>query len=191
MKKLSNFIKWNIHGSFRKFLIPREISAKLFLWGRSWDNGTLTFLKVWVLLLDLNSVVYFITWMPWFPRHYSTAWENAAKLILWGELGNLVSIFFNRYECFHGILWYISSHVKWMGVPTNLRQIFRNIHPIGRAWNIGTCIFPKVWMFVFDHILTLYFACDDKLHHIRNAWIFPWISHRMRKRSKARIIGNI
>ena len=95
MKKLSNFIKWNIHGSFRKFLIPWEISAKLFLWGRSWDNGTLTFLKVWVLLLDLNSVVYFITWMPWFPRHYSIAWENAAKLILWGELGNLVSIFFS------------------------------------------------------------------------------------------------
>ena len=118
--------------------------------------------------------------------------RKCSKTYLMGRAWKLgVHFFFNRYECFHGILWYISSHVKWMGVPTNLRQIFRNIHPIGRAWNIGTCIFPKVWMSVFDHILTLYFACDDKLHHIRNAWIFPWISHRMRKRSKARIIGNI
>ena len=49
IKKSSHLIKWNIHGSFHKFPIPWNISANPFLWGRSWDIGTHTFLKVWVL----------------------------------------------------------------------------------------------------------------------------------------------
>ena len=63
---------------------------------------------------DLNSVVYCITWMPWFPRHYSIAWKNAAKLILWRELGNLVSIFFQKVWVFpwYSMIYFITCEMN-------------------------------------------------------------------------------
>ena len=79
--------------------------------------GPHTFPKVGVL--PLCPMVYFIPWeMNGYHHQYHIAWENVAKLILWGESGKLIAILFPKYEWllsirfpFCGMLY----HKVWMG----------------------------------------------------------------------------
>ena len=112
---------------------------------------------------------------------------KCSKTHLMGRAGKLVSTLFPKYGCFHGILWHTSSHGKYMGIPTKSDGIGirSKTHPMWRAREIDSHTFSKVWVVLFHQ-----FSSYGMHYHMGKAWVFPSISHSMRKRSEAHLMIN-
>ena len=90
--------------------------------------------------------------------------ENPIKPVVCGEPGKLLPILFPQYGCFfpirftfYGILhnmenaWISPSISHTMGKCSE-------IHQIGRAWEIGTNFFPKLWTPFFYQVPILWYT---------------------------------
>ena len=105
--------------------------------------------------LDSHFMVYFITWeMHVFSHQFPITLERQPKPSNGESLGN----------------WFPA--------------IFYKTHCIWRTWEIGTHIFPIVWVF-----FSIRFPSCGILHHMGNAWVFSSIPHSMRKGRKTHQMG--
>ena len=109
---------------------------------------------------NYHPLVYFIIWeMHGFPLQFLLAREKSNKTHrMWDNLGNWYSYSFCSMGAFfpirflsYGILHHLGN--AWVS-PLISHSIgkCRNIHRIGRAWEIVTHTFPKVWILYFHQI---------------------------------------
>ena len=97
--------------------------------------------------LDSHPMAYFIIWeMLGFPHQLPTLRENATKLIVWGEPGKLVLIFFPWYGCFFPIRF--SSY----GI----------LHHMGNKW-VSLSIFHSTGKYNKTHRMDAVFPLDSHL----------------------------
>ena len=92
------------------------------------------------LPLDFHPMECFITWeMHVFPHQFPLAWEKAAKHIEWGKPRKLVPIQFLSIDVFSHqitILWYTSSHGKFMYFPINVPRHEKRQQNLSKGENL-------------------------------------------------------
>ena len=127
-------------------------------------------------------MIYFITWkMHASSRQHSIAWGNASNPILYKEPGILVLFSFPKYGCLflsydilHHMIntWVLPSKSHSVGRCSKLThwRELRKLVPIH---------FPKYGWFS-----SIKFRSYGLQHHKGNAWVFPSISHIIRKGNK-------
>lgn len=156
----------------------------------AWDINTHTFSKIWRHFLpsDFNSLVYFLTLgMHGFSYQYPIASENAAKPMLRGQSGKLVSIrspkvwVLSWYLMVYFIPWQMHGYSHQYPIACYLHQ-----NPFyGESLEIDSLNFPKLWFF------SIRFPPYGVLYLMRNAWVFLSISHSIGKRNKTYRMGEI
>ena len=80
--------------------------------------------------LNSHPMAYFIIWeMHGFPHQFLIVWENATKLIVWGEPEKLVLILFPYYGCsfsirfpFYGILHHMGNACVFSLISHNMEK---------------------------------------------------------------------
>ena len=96
-------------------------------------------------LSDSHPMVYFIIWeMHEFPHQFLKVWENATKLIVWGEPEKLVLILFPYYGRifsirfpFYGILSHMENACVFSLICLNLGKDSQN-HRMGKVCEIDS-----------------------------------------------------
>ena len=119
-----------------------------------------------------------------FPINFPQ-YEKRKKPIVRGESGKLVLILFPQYGCSFPIRF--PSYDKlydmgnaWVSISiSHSRGKCNKTHRMRRTWEIGTHTFPIVWV-LFSHFV----ASHGILHHTRNVWVSPSISHSTEKYNK-------
>ena len=93
-------------------------------------------------------VYFFILEMYGFSHKFPTVWENATKLIVWGEPGKLVLILFPYYGRifsirfpFYGILSHMENACVFSLISLNLGKDSQN-HRMGKVWEIDSRKYP-------------------------------------------------
>ena len=98
-KKLTDVIIQEIDGFPRKFSTVQENAAKPMVWGKS-EKSIIILFRWRGCFFPIRFTSYGILHhmaMHEFPHQFLIVWENATKLIVWGENEKLVLILFPYY----------------------------------------------------------------------------------------------
>ena len=115
-----------------------------------------------------------IIWeMHGFSHQFFRLRENATKLMVWGKSRKLILILFPQCGCFfpvgfpsYGILHHLGNAWVSPSISHDAGKCSKT-HCMGRTWEIGTHIFPVVWV-----LFSIRFPCYGILHRMENAWVF-------------------
>ena len=186
-KKLTNLITWEMHGISHQFPIVWENATKPTIWG---EPGKL------VIILFPQYEYFFPIRFPSYGilHHMGNAWvfpsishstKKSNKTHRMGrtwEIGThtfpIARVLFSRQI---PILWYSSLHGKCMGFLINFQQHGKIQQKPSNGQSLRNQ-FP--YFFHSMGAFSIRFPSCGILHHMRNAWVSPSISHSTVKCNK-------